>query len=145
MSEVGHVPYGYKIIDGSAHIFEGEAEKVRRLFENYLSGLSLTKAAKEAGINSYHGTVGRMLRNKRYLGDDYYPSIIDKSVFDKAEIERNKRAKKLGRIFEPKEEKKVSAITEFTIGEIKKEYPDPFTQAEYVYSLIKEKEVQDGS
>lgn len=47
-----------------------------------------------------------MLRNKRYLGDDYYPSIIDKSVFDKAEIERNKRAKKLGRIFEPKEEKK---------------------------------------
>ena len=84
-------------------------------------------------------------RNKRYLGDDYYPSIIDKSVFDKAEIERNKRAKKLGRIFEPKEEKKVSAITEFTIGEIKKEYPDPFTQAEYVYSLIREKGVQDGS
>lgn len=142
---MGHVPYGYKIIDGSAHIFEGEAEKVRRLFENYLSGLSLTKAAKEAGINSYHGTVGRMLRNKRYLGDDYYPSIIDKSVFDKAEIERNKRAKKLGRIFEPKEEKKVSSITEFTIGEIKKECPDPFTQAEYVYSLIREKEVQDGS
>lgn len=140
-----HVPYGYKIIDGSAHIFEGEAEKVRRLFENYLSGLSLTRAAKEAGINSYHGTVGRMLRNKRYLGDDYYPSIIDKSVFDKAEVERSKRAKKLGRIFEPKEEKKVSVITEFTIGEIKKGYPDPFTQAEYVYSLIREKEVQDGS
>lgn len=142
---VGHVPYGYKIIDGSAHIFEEEAEKIRGLFENYLSGLSLTKAAKDAGINSYHGTVGRMLRNKRYLGDDYYPAIIDKLVFEKAEIERENRAKKLGRIFEPKEEKKVSVVTEFTIGEISKEYPNPFTQAEYVYSLIKKKEVQDGS
>jgi len=54
---------------------------------------SLSVAAKTAGIDAYHGTAGRMLRNERYLGDDYYPAIIDEETYEKAEAERVKRAK----------------------------------------------------
>ena len=101
---MAHMPYGYRIENGIAVIDEEKAEKVRNLYKGYLSGLSLTVAAKTAGIDAYHGTAGRMLRNERYLGDDYYPAIIDKETYEKAEAERVKRAKKLGRIFEPKKE-----------------------------------------
>ncbi|MGB4627519.1 MAG: recombinase family protein [Erysipelotrichaceae bacterium] len=142
---MGHVPFGYKIINGDAHVFEEEALKIKNFFKNYLSGLSLKKAAKNAGIDTYHGTAGRMLRNKRYLGDDFYPAIIEKEIFEKAEAEREKRARSMGRIFESKIKKEPEIITDFSVGQITEEYSDPFLQAEYLYSLIKEEEVQDGS
>jgi len=143
--KVAHTPYGYRIENGIAVIDEEEAEKVRKLYKGYLSGLSLTVAAKTAGIDAYHGTAGRMLRNERYLGDDYYPAIIDKETYEKAEAERIKRAKKLGRIFEPKTEDKPTISKKFTIGQVIQKYTNPFTQAEYVYSLIESEVQQDGS
>ncbi|WP_425314291.1 recombinase [Ruminiclostridium herbifermentans] len=133
---MAHTPYGYRIENGTAVIDEEKAEKVRSLNRGYLSGLSLSVAAKTAGIDAYHGTAGRMLRNERYLGDDNYPAIIDKETYEKAEAERVKRAKKLGRIFEPKKEDKPTISKKFTIGQVIQKYTNPFTQAEYVYSLI---------
>jgi hypothetical protein len=133
---MAHTPYGYRIENGIAVIDEEKAEKVRNLYRGYLSGLSLSVAAKTAGIDAYHGTAGRMLRNERYLGDDYYPAIIDKETYEKAEAERLKRTKKLGRIFEPKIEDKPTISKKFTIGQVNQKYTNPFKQAEYVYSLI---------
>ena len=143
--KMAHTPYGYRIENGIAVIDEEKAEKVRNLYKGYLSGLSLSVAAKTAGIDAYHGTAGRMLRNERYLGDDYYPAIIDKETYEKAEAERVKRAKKLGRIFEPKTEDKPTISKNFTIGQVIQKYTNPFTQAEYVYSLIESEVQQDGS
>ena len=137
---MGHTPYGYKIKNGVALIDEEKAERVKNLFKEYLSGLSLSAAAKKAGINTYHGTAGNMLRNKRYLGDGFYPPIIDKEIFEQIEIEREKRAKRLGRIYESKDEEKPKLDLNFTIGSIDEDYEDPFAQAEYVYSLIRRKE-----
>ena len=48
---MGHTPLGYRIENGTAVIDEEAAAKVRQLYKNYLGGLSLTNAAKEAGIN----------------------------------------------------------------------------------------------
>ena len=118
---MGHTPYGYKIRDGAALIDEEKAERVKDLFKEYLSGLSLSTAAKKAGINTYHGTAGNMLRNKKYLGDGFYPAIIDKEVFEQAEIERQERAKKLGRVYESKEQEKPEQEFDFTIGSIDEE------------------------
>ena len=47
---MGHTPFGYRIENGIAVIDEEAAAKVRQLYKNYLGGLSLTNAAKEAGI-----------------------------------------------------------------------------------------------
>lgn len=139
-----HTPYGYRIENGVAVIEEECAEKVRKFFEAYLSGLALTPAAVAAGLNLYHGSAGRMLRNKHYLGDDYYPAIIDKDTFEAAEVERLKRAGHLGRIWDPKKETKGAPAKAFMIGAIKREFTDPFKQAEYAYSLIMEGECSDA-
>ena len=79
-----HIPYGYRIENGKAAVDETAAEQVRRLFENYLSGDSLKKAAENAGITGNHGTIKLMLLNRRYLGDDFYPPIISEEMFNAA-------------------------------------------------------------
>ena len=89
---MGHTPYGYRIEDGRAVIDEEQAERVRKLYRGYLSGLALMPAAKQAGIETWHGSAKRLLQNRHYLGDAYYPAIIDRETFDKAEQELKKRA-----------------------------------------------------
>ena len=92
-----HIPYGYRIVDGKAVVDEVQAEQIRSFFEEYISGKALKVAAENVGLKIFHGSAGRMLRNTRYLGDDYYPAIIDQELFDKAEEERQSRASQLGR------------------------------------------------
>lgn len=135
-----HIPYGYRVENGKAVIDEQAAEQVRALFEAYLSGDSLATAAKKAGIKAFHASIGRMLRNTRYLGDGYYPAIIDPDMLAAAETERVRRAEKLGRIWEPKEEKEVVYPTAFHYREETQRFDDPFEQAEYTYSLIESEE-----
>ena len=140
---MSHTPFGYRIENGKAVIDKDAAEQIKTLFHSYLSGDSLAAAAKKADIIAFHAGIGRMLRNARYLGDEYYPAIIDPDTFKAAEAERIRRAEELGRIFEPKEEKEVVFPTAFRISEGAEQFDDPFMQAEYVYSLI-ETEVQDN-
>ena len=110
-----HIPYGYRIENGRAVIDEEQAATVRDFFQNYISGMALVPAAKKVGLKLYHGSAGRMLRNKKYLGDDYYPAIIDKETFDKAEEIRMDRAKALGRVWELEGKKDILFPTSFTI------------------------------
>lgn len=139
---MGHTPYGYQIINGKAVIDEQAAEQIKALFRSYLTGDSLATAAKKAGIKTFHAGIGRMLQNKHYLGDEYYPAIIDPDIFAAAEAERIRRAEKLGRIREPKAKKEIAYPTSFRISEGKEHFDDPFQQAEYAYSMI-EMEVKE--
>lgn len=133
---MGHTPYGYRIENGKAVIDELAAEQIRALFRAYVSGDSLATAAQKAGILTSHATIGKMLRNKHYIGDEYYPPIIDSDTFETAETERIRRAEKLGRVYEPKANDEVIYPTSFRIKEGTEQFDDPFLQAEYAYSLI---------
>ncbi|KGP74989.1 recombinase [Desulfosporosinus sp. Tol-M] len=139
---MSHTPFGYRIVNGEAVIDELAAEQLRTLFLAYLAGDSLATAAQKAGILISHAVVRKMLRNTHYLGDDYYPAIIEPATFESAESERIRRAEKLGRIFEPKETIEAAYPTTFHIKEGNERFDDPFQQAEYTYSLI-EREVQN--
>lgn len=132
------VPYGYKIVDGRAEVDKPAQKKIQSLFQNYLAGMSLSKAAEEAGIHIPHGMVGKLLANQHYLGDSFYPQLVDKSTFEKAAMERKHRAEKLGRtnLKKPIVQKTVS--TTFTLAKIEEYYDDLARQAEYLYSLIQE-------
>ena len=88
------------------------------------------------GIDAFHAGVGKILKNRHYLGDDYYPAIIDPDTFAAVQEERFRRASALGRIREPKEYKVVVHPTTFHIIEGTQVYDDPFAQAAYAYSLI---------
>lgn len=137
---MGHTPYGYRIENGCALIKEDEAVKIRNLFENYISGMSLSKSAAEAGITSYHGTAKRLMENRHYLGDDFYPAIIDRDTFDKAASLRLNRASRQGRQTCRKTAKVLAVPTSFRFAKAIHDYEDPRLQAEYLYSLIESEE-----
>ena len=141
---MSHIPYGYRIENGKAVIDEKAAEQVRTLFDAYLSGDSMKTAAGKAGIKSFHAGIGRMLTNARYLGDGFYPAIIDADTFAAAEAERANRAEKLGRIQKPEEPEKAVFPTSFRMRGGTEQFDDPFQQAEYAYSLIKTEVRTDG-
>lgn len=128
---MGHTPYGYRIENGKAVIDELASGKIKALFQSYLSGDSLATAANKAGIRACHAAIGKMLRNPHYLGDDYYPAIIDLDTLETAETERLRRAERLGRVFEPKAKNEIVYPTAFRIIEGTERFDDPFQQAEY--------------
>ena len=140
-----HIPYGYRIVDGKAVVDKAQAEQVRRFFEEYISGKSLKAAAKEAGLKLISSSAGCMLRNIRYLGDDYYPTIIEQDLFDKAEAERQFRAGQIGKTREMKVKAILDVAVDFRIGRQTKVCYDPFEQAEYAYSLIESEMGTNGN
>ena len=73
---------------------------------------------------------------EHYLGDDFYPAIISKEIFDQVQAERVKRAAALGRLDRKSKRKPPKIPTQFCIGAIMEHYDSPATQAEYVYSLL---------
>ncbi|RXE60437.1 serine integrase family protein [Acetivibrio mesophilus] len=141
---MAHTPYGYIIKNGIAVIDDRSANQVKELFHAYLSGLSLADAAKRAGIKRCHSSIAKMLTCKRYLGDAFYPPIIDEDTFKQAEAEKIKRAWMLGRIREQVEPKNSLVRMRFSAPSPETLYEDPFTQAEYAYSLIESEVIADG-
>ncbi len=119
---MGHTPYGYRIINGKAVIDEQAAKQIKTLFQSYLTGDSLATAAEKSEIIAFHAGISRMLQNKRYLGDEYYPALIDPDTFTAVEAERIRRAEKLGRVREAKVKKRSSI-------------PPPFASAKAQNSL----------
>lgn len=130
------VPLGYKIEKGKAVIDEIQAEQIKIIYSKYISGLSYIEAAKAAGVMIRHTGVRNILMNKRYLGDDYYPTIIDQVTFDRAEAERISRQTKSGKLFIDTQTKEKVLATKFYMPRLEKKFEDPFKQAEYIYSLI---------
>lgn len=133
---MAHISFGYKIVDGRAVIDDEQANQLKIIYASYLDGKGLVESAKEAGVNSCHGSVGRMLDNKKYLGTDYYPQIIDAATFAKIQAERTRRAEVLGRTDLIKEKEEEPLPHEFHFNMPKKEFKDPYAQAAYIYSLI---------
>ena len=133
----GHTPFGYRIEKGIAVICEEEAEQIRKVYQGYLSGLSLTGAAAEAGMTMTHSSVKRIMQNPHYLGDEFYPALIDREAYDAFEAERQRREEALGR--DRKTKKQVEARpapTVFRMGQPELTCDDPYQQAAYIYSLI---------
>lgn len=135
-----HTPFGYVIVDGRPKVHDMEATRLAALYSAYLLGMSYENAAEVAGIKATHSMIKRLLHNKRYLGDDIYPRIIDDDTFNAVEAERLKREKKLGRDNIPPKEKPVPVIfTEFRTKKAAQKFTDPITQAEYAYGRIEGK------
>lgn len=132
-----HTPYGYKIVNGKAVVDEEKVTVLRKICDNYLSGMSYVAAAADAGITMKHCGVKRLLQNKKYLGNDFYPAIFTQEILDKIETERKRREKALGRNKRKSKELKAPPIyTEFYMPQVTKRYEDAIKQAEYAYSLI---------
>lgn len=133
-----HTPYGYKIENGQAVIDEPVAEKVRQLFVEFLKCGSMRAAAIKAGIEKTHSVIGRLLKNEVYLGDEYYPQIIEDEIFRKVQELRNSNAKNQNRIRDYIKQASVAEEAQYRIGKVQQRYENPYLQAEYTYGLIEE-------
>ena len=128
--------YGYRIEKGKPVIEPQEAEHLRELFYNFISGMGYTQAAEMSGIgkNVYHKSAKNMLMNRRYLGEGHYPRIIPSDVFELAQAEIQRR----GELYpsKPKPPLVISLPSTFRMLLPEQSFDDPVVQAEYMYSLI---------
>lgn len=125
--------FAHTVLKFIAKIDESEACAIRAIFSGYISGMSLREAAEKAGKPMVHSMVKRVIRNICYIGDEFYPAIISRQTFTKANAELIRRAEKHG---SGKRLKAPPVYTEFTLAEPEMQYDDPIAQAEYMYSLI---------
>ena len=102
-----HMPMGYKMINGLIEVNEEQAQIVKTIFTDYIKEISLKAIAKklsDKGVlnanmkpNWNHGSVGKILQNVKYQGDEFYPRLIDEATYKKAQDMRAAVEKKLGR------------------------------------------------
>ena len=95
---MAHIPYGYKIENGCAVIISEEADRIRSLYNAFMQGLSIEASGKKAGIPLSRSAVGKVLSNPVYLGDGYYPQMVEESLYRKVQIERASRSNSSVRI-----------------------------------------------
>lgn len=96
------IPFGYCVVNGVFAVNENEAEAVRKIFADYISGKSLKAIAAEMKIPYNSGkswnknTISRILDNKKYTGENGCPRIISDEDFlrvSQIKDERNKHRK----------------------------------------------------
>lgn len=98
-------PYGYEMQNSLIVICLKEVDTVKQIFSQYLNGENLTNIAERLTENQIEFLPGeynwnksrikRMIEDKRYIGGDNYPAIIDKDTFQRANVEKNKRIKNI--------------------------------------------------
>ena len=106
-----HMPIGYKMVDGKIQINETKEKIVKKVFKDYISGVSTYGLAKELTEMGFlnannkpswnHGSIGKILENTKYLGDDLYPQMIEKEQFEQVQNRRKERCQTLGRTAQP--------------------------------------------
>lgn len=132
---MSHIPYGYTIISGRAVIDDTSVEQLQTFFARYLDGQSIDAAGRDIPLG--RTCLGNMLKNPVYLGDGYYPQIIDAELFAAVQEERRRRYAARGSPTTAAPINTVPIRTRFHVLEIEESYEDPARQAEYIYGRIK--------
>lgn len=93
--KIRNLPFGYCIKNGKTCVEENAADTVRIIFRLYIQEASYQKLAdtlERKGV-SYtpekrwnKNIVARILKDRRYIGDEEYPSIITRDVFQRAKV-----------------------------------------------------------
>lgn len=90
--KIGYTPYGYDNVDGQMVVNEEQAETVRWIFEQILSGQSPGAVAKELnkkGVRTKRGgnwtghTINGMIRNEKYTGDVLFQKTFSDDHFNR--------------------------------------------------------------
>ena len=82
------IPYGYRIENGYARLDPETAPKVKAFFRFYLEGLAVVPACQAAKVDRAPHSSWAILEDRRYIGDDFYPQIIDPEIFEAVQRER---------------------------------------------------------
>lgn len=96
-----NIPFGYRYENGAVIIHLDEAEILKSIFDAYLSGDSLLTIAKRLNSNDIEYTPGvigwnkarlmRMIEDKRYIGTEMIPQLIDNDTLNAAKTMKTAR------------------------------------------------------
>lgn len=88
------IPYGYKMVMGKIAVNDTENKILQKIFNDYANGSTYKRIATELtekkiqyALNSYNwnsSRIKRIIEDERYLGNEIYPKLIDKELFDRA-------------------------------------------------------------
>lgn len=102
-----HIPLGYSVAQGKAQIDPETSQVVQDIYQAYDNGASCNAIAKDLtakGIQTANQKavwhccmVRKILENQKYLGDGFYPQMIEKALFQRVQERRKERAEKLGK------------------------------------------------
>jgi site-specific DNA recombinase len=86
-----YISFGYCLSDGNIIAHDIEAEMVRLVFRQYIAGESYSRIAAllektgcpyNEGATSWNkNMVGRILQNRKYIGQDGYPTLVTEEEF----------------------------------------------------------------
>lgn len=102
-----HIPMGYRIVEGKAVPDLTAASIVKQIYKEYAAGISTNRIAKwlmQRGVENAngmcswnHGSIGRILDNQRYLGDELFPPLVKRELFEQVQNRRSEQRQKLGK------------------------------------------------
>ena len=90
--------YGYQFVEGILQIDEEQSRMVQEVFKVYNSGIPVSRLKDHIeGLEINRIRLSDMLSDKRYLGNENFPQIIDQELFEAVQQRKKERLKAIGK------------------------------------------------
>ena len=90
--------YGYQFIDGMLQADEEQSRMVQEIFKVYNSGIPVSRLKDHIeGLEINRVRLSDMLSDRRYLGNENFPQIIDQELFETVQQRKKERRKAIGK------------------------------------------------
>ena len=90
--------YGYQFIDGMLQTDEEQSRFVQEIFRVYNSGVPVSRLKDHIeGLEINRVKLNDMLSDKRYMGDENFPKIIEPELFEAVQQMKEERRKAIGK------------------------------------------------
>ena len=90
--------YGYQFIDGMLQVDEEQSRIVQEVFRVYHSGVPVSRLKDHIeGLEIHRVKLSDMLSDRRYLGNEAFPQIIEQELFEAVQQRKKERRKAVGK------------------------------------------------
>ncbi len=90
--------YGYQFIEGMLQADEEQSRMVQKIFRVYNSGVPVSRLKDHIeGLEINRIRLSDMLSDRRYLGNENFPQIIDQELFEAVQQRKKERLKTIGK------------------------------------------------
>ena len=90
--------YGYQFIDGMLQADKEQSRLVQEIFRVYNSGVPVSRLKDHIeGLEINRVRLSDMLSDRRYLGNENFPQIIDQELFEAVQQRKKERLKTIGK------------------------------------------------
>lgn len=90
--------YGYQFVEGILQIAPEQSRMVREIFRVYYSGVPVSRLKDHIeGLEIHRVKLSDMLSDRRYLGNEVFPKIIDPELFEAVQQRKKERRKAIGK------------------------------------------------